>query len=131
MIEAKGTINGVITSDVSTWHCWGELKAVDYSAAATEPTTDQPASTSTSTLPSLGTRLLKRTSPMMRGDDIAALQSILTTLGFNPGPIDGIFGNKTAAGVRAFQQACGITVDGIVGPVTRARLAERVRETNG
>jgi peptidoglycan hydrolase-like protein with peptidoglycan-binding domain len=32
--------------------------------------------------------------------------------------VDGIFGPKTNAAVRGFQQALGITVDGIVGQVT-------------
>ena len=32
--------------------------------------------------------------------------------------IDGIFGPKTEAWVRGFQDAAGLTVDGIVGPVT-------------
>jgi len=32
--------------------------------------------------------------------------------------VDGIFGSKTEAAVRGFQQALGIAVDGIVGPLT-------------
>jgi peptidoglycan hydrolase-like protein with peptidoglycan-binding domain len=32
--------------------------------------------------------------------------------------VDGIFGPKTRAAVRGFQQALGIAVDGIAGPVT-------------
>jgi peptidoglycan hydrolase-like protein with peptidoglycan-binding domain len=32
--------------------------------------------------------------------------------------IDGIFGSLTEAAVRGFQQALGIAVDGVVGPIT-------------
>jgi peptidoglycan hydrolase-like protein with peptidoglycan-binding domain len=39
-------------------------------------------------------------------------------LGQNPGPIDGVFGAQTDAAVRAFQQASGITVDGVVSTIT-------------
>ena len=68
------------------------------------------------------TRLLKRTYPMMRGDDVRTLQEQLNALGFDCGAADGIFGNKTLAGVKAFQAAAGVKVDGIVGPVTRGAL---------
>jgi peptidoglycan hydrolase-like protein with peptidoglycan-binding domain len=36
----------------------------------------------------------------------------------HPLAVDGIFGPQTATSVRGFQQALGITVDGIVGPLT-------------
>lgn len=36
--------------------------------------------------------------------------------------IDGIFGTATKLAVRAFQTTNGLTVDGIVGPLTRAKL---------
>ncbi len=54
-----------------------------------------------------------------RGSDVNALQQWLADNGFDPGPIDGIFGPRTAAAVRAFQTEAGIQVDGIVGPETR------------
>jgi peptidoglycan hydrolase-like protein with peptidoglycan-binding domain len=36
--------------------------------------------------------------------------------------VDGIFGPRTAATVRTFQQMNGLAVDGIVGPQTWQRL---------
>lgn len=56
------------------------------------------------------------------GPEVTALQQRLTDLGFDPNGIDGQFGPGTEAAVKAFQQANGLTVDGIVGPVTRAAL---------
>jgi peptidoglycan hydrolase-like protein with peptidoglycan-binding domain len=45
-------------------------------------------------------------------------QSRLSLAGFNTGGVDGIFGHQTEGGVKALQQARGLTVDGIVGPNT-------------
>ena len=39
-------------------------------------------------------------------------------LGYNVGPVDGIFGQKSDAAVKAFQTDQALTVDGIVGPNT-------------
>lgn len=50
------------------------------------------------------------------------LQEKLTLLGYEPGPIDGLFGPKTRSAVRAFQTDADIKVDGIVGRQTRAAL---------
>jgi peptidoglycan hydrolase-like protein with peptidoglycan-binding domain len=52
------------------------------------------------------------------------LQEALKALGYNPGPIDGMFGATTEAAVKAFQQARSITVDGIVGKVTWINIDE-------
>jgi len=41
-------------------------------------------------------------------------QQLLTDLGYDPGPIDGDYGRRTAAAVKAFQKAQGLTVDGWV-----------------
>ena len=48
---------------------------------------------------------------------VKTLQYLLGARG-HPVMVDGIFGPKTNAAVRGFQQALGITVDGIVGQVT-------------
>ncbi|MBP1467958.1 peptidoglycan-binding protein [Candidatus Chloroploca sp. M-50] len=61
------------------------------------------------------------TSPM-RGCAVIELQTMLANRGFDPGPIDGIYGPATEAAVRAFQQANNLAVDGIVGAHTWAAL---------
>ena len=67
-------------------------------------------------------RDLMVTSPLMRGDDVLAVQARLSALGYAPGPIDGGYGPTTAAAVKDFQAGHGLTVDGKVGPQTLAAL---------
>ncbi|MEO7061918.1 MAG: N-acetylmuramoyl-L-alanine amidase, partial [Lapillicoccus sp.] len=67
----------------------------------------------------LGDRLLQFTpGHLLRGDDVAALQERLLTLGFTPGRVDSLFGPDTDRAVRAFQRGCGLPADGSVGPAT-------------
>lgn len=69
-----------------------------------------------------GERLLCRRTPMMRGDDVAELQLLLGSLGFDTGWIDGIFGPETEDAVADFQRNAGLPVDGVAGPTTIATL---------
>lgn len=57
-----------------------------------------------------------------RGEAVKDLQRQLIAAGFDPGPVDGWFGPRTQAAVRAFQHSRGITVDGWVGPQTWGKL---------
>jgi peptidoglycan hydrolase-like protein with peptidoglycan-binding domain len=57
-----------------------------------------------------------------RGSQVVRLQRELKAAGFNPGPVDGIFGPNTLRAVRAYQSRHGLTVDGIVGPRTWHKL---------
>jgi peptidoglycan hydrolase-like protein with peptidoglycan-binding domain len=62
--------------------------------------------------------------PGATGVEVEELQRWLKAAGHNPGPIDGKYGAKTTAAVRAFQQAHSpLVVDGKVGSATRAMLA--------
>lgn len=51
-----------------------------------------------------------------------AIQSRLKDLGYYTGPIDGYLGGYTIPAVKAFQRDYGLTVDGIVGPITLKSL---------
>lgn len=50
------------------------------------------------------------------------LQKALASAGFYKGTIDGIAGRRTKASLRAFQQANGLSADGICGPKTWSKL---------
>ncbi len=58
------------------------------------------------------------------GGAVRELQIALQQTGNDPGPIDGVFGSQTEAAVKAFQAERGITVDGIVGPITWRNIDE-------
>ena len=75
----------------------------------------------------LGDRLLFFRRPMFRGEDVAELQSRLSSLGFDAGKVDGIFGPKTEAAVVEFQHNRNLAEDGKVGPevVTEIHLVTR------
>lgn len=80
----------------------------------------------------LGDRsLYLQPSPMMRGDDVATLQSRLTDMGFNCGRVDGIFGEVTETAVKDFQKSAGIKSDGKCGPETIIALLRLTRTVSG
>lgn len=58
------------------------------------------------------------------GSDVSRLQRQLQTDGYYSGPIDGNYGPDTQAAVVAFQQAQGLSADGVAGPATLAALFE-------
>jgi len=56
------------------------------------------------------------------GPEVAQVQRMLAERGYDPGPVDGIFGPRTRQAVISFQEAHGLARDGIVGPLTLAAL---------
>jgi peptidoglycan hydrolase-like protein with peptidoglycan-binding domain len=52
------------------------------------------------------------------GPAVVAWQGLLLELGYDPGPLDGIFGRRTLTATKEAQAALGVTVDGVVGPQT-------------
>lgn len=53
---------------------------------------------------------------------ILEIQTKLKSLGYDPGPLDGIRGRQTINAVEKFQKAKGLDVDGLVGKNTLAAL---------
>lgn len=52
------------------------------------------------------------------GPNVKLIQSLLNKMGYNPGPLDGIFGQMTQLAVAAFQRDAGLVADGVVGTIT-------------
>lgn len=114
VIEFRGTDYGCVKTKLKSrdFTHWLKLAGVVYekaSATATEPVESWGLS-----------RLLKRTKPLIKGDDVKAAQRSLIAKGYSCGRCgaDGQFGDDTAAAVKRFQKASGLVVDGIIGKNT-------------
>jgi peptidoglycan hydrolase-like protein with peptidoglycan-binding domain/DNA invertase Pin-like site-specific DNA recombinase len=59
--------------------------------------------------------------------EVKSLQRALQKLGWQPGPVDGFFGPRTADATEALQRAVGLVPDGIVGPRTSKALESALR----
>jgi peptidoglycan hydrolase-like protein with peptidoglycan-binding domain len=59
-----------------------------------------------------------------KGDSVKALQLLLVGYGYSLGDYgaDSSFGSVTENAVEAFQEDCDLEVDGVVGPMTWAKL---------
>lgn len=69
-------------------------------------------------------RRLYLTEPHLSGEDVRAIQQGLAKAGIAV-VVDGFFGPGTQQAVKRYQQVNGLTVDGVVGEVTRSRLLQR------
>lgn len=70
-----------------------------------------------------------RRKPAISTAEVEELQTGLRQLGHDPGPVDGILGPQTRNAVRAYQEAAGLPVDGMV---TRDLIAAlRASQTAG
>lgn len=101
VIEAKGTQYGVVTSSVSHWDEWGELKSVDYSGAE-----------------GLVIKMILQNGS--KGDAVKALQQNLLKLGYKLPKYgaDGSFGIETMAALKLFQVDHGLPNTGVVDEAT-------------
>ena len=73
-------------------------------------------------MPALGSRNL---APGASGTEVKGLQLRLDSLGYNPGPADGVFGPRTAAALHGFQSDSGLAA-GAADAETLQALSARI-----
>jgi hypothetical protein len=133
---AESPVTTVLRSPTVTTPARNETDPLPTTPTTTTPTTTTPTAPSedapTFTLPE-GTKLQRgegvgesdltvSTDPEL----VTELQRALIRAGFDPGSPDGTFGHSTEEAVIAFQQANGLSPDGIVGPETADALSSAV-----
>ena len=87
-----------------------------YAAAAAAPASRQPPAQATGT------------SSVAPNQLVAAIQALLTRLGYDPGPANGEVGLKTNMAISAFQKSQGERGDGLPSEAVRAKLEKVVAE---
>ncbi|WP_260989831.1 cell wall hydrolase [Paenibacillus xylanexedens] len=74
--------------------------------------------------PSAGAQKLEQG---IRSEHVVQLQEQLNELGYFDAGVTGYYGTITKSAVREFQQAQGLSADGVAGPVTLNRLNQKVK----
>ena len=105
--QKKNGLTQTGTADATT------LKAINSTSAIKANAT-----TTTTTTTTTNTTLKSGSS----GDAVKELQQRLKTLGYYNSVIDGDYGYKTVAAVKAFQKKNGLTADGVAGTTTLKKL---------
>jgi peptidoglycan hydrolase-like protein with peptidoglycan-binding domain/DNA invertase Pin-like site-specific DNA recombinase len=85
----------------------------------------------TSSAPNAASSLLQYGAGYGKADgakQVRVVQRTLRRLGWQPGPVDGLYGPRTEAAVTRFQSAAKVAADGIVGPHTRHALTRATKE---
>lgn len=110
VIHCKGRDVGVIEEAIGkySWNRYGRLPVL------------QEANTAHGT----AKRDLKLSAPMMRGDDVKALQARLMVMGYDLGAsgADGVYGSKTDLAVKLFQNRAKAMKNGICDEAMRLTL---------
>lgn len=103
VIEAKGTVYGVVESAITEWDETARWNDMEYDL----DTTQEPKPEG-----------LKKGD---RGEEVKELQRLLNDLGEGL-DVDGIFGALTEEALKRFQETVSLTPDGICGPDTWEKL---------
>ena len=101
----------------------GHHAAAPPTTTTPAPTTRTPTTTQQVTPPAPAVAVPTATlKPGDQGDAVKVLQRALAHLGYSPGTIVGDYGPSTTQAVSSFQEAQGLTADGVLGPQTLSAL---------
>ncbi len=78
--------------------------------------------------PAFNFSALSTLNPGGQGPEVKQLQTTLKALGYYNGTIDGVYGESTVTAVSKFQQAMGLTADGVAGSTTIQRLEAAIAQ---
>lgn len=124
VVEATGHARGVVKTKLAGrgWALWGKPRWISYEAAATPAQPEQTTTQATaSALTVTGLPLLRYGD---KGEFVRSAQLLLIGRGYSCGRCgaDGEIGQGTYNAAVAYQRACGLQQDGIIGAQTWARL---------
>lgn len=110
VIESKGRDDGVVLRGINAsgpayWNEYGRWDIISGDAKEDVPKEEAPAMA----------KKVELTTPMMRGEDIKALQTALNSLGYDAGDPDGIAGKNTIAAIQRFAQAHSMALTELPG----------------
>ena len=80
--------------------------------------------------PSEGEKAVVKDRPKMTKDQVREAQELLTELGYNPGPIDGLWGPSTSKAYQYFLRVSGLRVTGVLTMQTLQSLRDAVSSVN-
>lgn len=66
----------------------------------------------------------RHSAPQSRQKLIRAVQQFLIQIGLDPGPVDGVEGEKTRDAIKEFQKSFGLTPDGIISAEVLEKMLE-------
>lgn len=116
IIDDKGIIQ-TLPLGIKSWHCGASANNTHVACEVCEPIQTR--------LIDTNWKALSRNGDGNTAWAVTQLQKELQAWGYDPNGVDGNFGPGCETAVKKFQQDNGLTVDGSVGPATKAKLATR------
>jgi peptidoglycan hydrolase-like protein with peptidoglycan-binding domain len=113
-IVDKGTWTALAADPVQAPKAWKKDAPIQNDASVPSKATNDATANTTTDAPTTVTILTKGSS----GSKVKTLQARLEVGGYAPGPIDGIFGARTIAAVKSFQESQGLNANGMVDEIT-------------